>query len=177
MVFTILQHGTLLVNGNRTSHVNGGTTFTYTNPSASNKTSAVSSLKTYTYDAAGNITIDGVNALVYDDRGRLKSFGSINYKVNGLGQRVEKDNSGTKTRFVYNESENLVGEYDRSNAVIIVPKGLPAVEPNGRSTDIFYVYTDHTGATRAITINASTPVTIWTWDNNDPFLANCPQRS
>jgi len=99
---------------------------------------------------------------------------------------VQKDNSGTKTRFAYNKAGNLLGEYDGGDAVVIKHVWLNgqlvgALKPNGGATDIFYIYTDQIGAPRAITINAGVPATVWTCsiepnaatrDNNDPFGSN-----
>ena len=59
--------------------------------------------KTYTYDAAGNITGDGVHTYGFDDRGRLTSVNSgttASYQHNGQGQRVKKT-AGSTTTLVY----------------------------------------------------------------------------
>lgn len=54
--------------------------------------------KTYTYDAAGNVTSDGLHAYLYDDRGRLVDVdaAAATYEHNGQGQRVRKIKPLTK---------------------------------------------------------------------------------
>lgn len=85
------------VNGNRIKKVAGSSTETSTIDTNSNRLLGVaknSLLKNYQYDAAGNVTNDGRNQFTYDGRGRLVkatgSFGSEQYLINGLGQRLAK---------------------------------------------------------------------------------------
>ena len=40
------------------------------------------------------------------------------YKVNALGQRLEKVASGVTTRYVYDERGHLLGEYDSAGKLI-----------------------------------------------------------
>jgi RHS repeat-associated protein len=95
---------------------------------------------TYAYDASGNTIKEGTNVanaattqytLTYDAKNRLNKtqIGSntadfVNYKINAMGQRVQKSGAGTyafaaatpssfqyNARFLYDESGNLMGEY------------------------------------------------------------------
>ena len=61
--------------------------------------------KSYSFDAAGNVTSDGVHSYAYDDSGSFVSLdsGAASYVHNGLGQRVSKV-TGTTTLFVYSEA-------------------------------------------------------------------------
>ncbi len=86
------------LNGNRTSKVISGNSEEASLDIDSNRllgiTKNSSPLKTYQYDASGNIINDGSHQFTYDGRGRLSkaagSFGEEQYRVNGLGQRVAK---------------------------------------------------------------------------------------
>jgi RHS repeat-associated protein len=98
---------------------------------------------TYAYDASGNTIKEGTNVanaattqytLTYDAKNRLNKtqIGNpttntadfVNYKINAMGQRVQKSGAGTyafnaatatsfafNARFTYDESGNLMGEY------------------------------------------------------------------
>lgn len=92
--------------------------------------------KTYTYDAAGNITGEGSTTFSYDARGRLTQVtkGSVTqYAINGLGQRVTKttatsgpDGAATvnSVLFVYDEAGHLIGEYDGTGGAFRRRSGL-----------------------------------------------------
>ena len=87
-------------NGNRTQLSHGPDSKNYAVDASSNRLTAStannSPLKTYRYDASGNITSDGNNTFIYDGRGRMiqvtGSFGTEQYRINGFGQRVAKLN-------------------------------------------------------------------------------------
>lgn len=100
----------------------------------------------YSYDKAGNLTIDAENRrFVYDADNRMREFfHSANtsdtpdavYSYDGEGRRVKKRSGNRLTIFVYNGSGRLVAEYD--------------TEPveNPRTS---YLTTDHLGSPRVIT--------------------------
>ena len=101
-------------NGNRTgTTVNAGSATTYSYPGSSHKLSSLSGAtsRSFTYDAAGNLTLSAGITYVYDGRGRMKQAGAATYLVNGLGQRVKKT-AGAETYFAYDEAGRLIGEYD-----------------------------------------------------------------
>jgi len=85
-------------NSNRTSKVSGTISNVSTLDTASNRLLGIaensSPVTTYQYDAAGTITNNGSHQFTYDGRGRLikasGSFGTEQYRINGLGQRVAK---------------------------------------------------------------------------------------
>ena len=102
------------------------------------------------------------------------------YRVNALGQRVSKTVAGATTSFVYDEQGRLLGEYDGTGNLIqetIWLEDLPVatLRPTGSGNPtpiaIYYVHADHLGSPRAITRPADN-VTMWQWDNLDPFGAN-----
>jgi len=75
-----------------------------------------------TYDAIGNPLTVGARQLLYDDRANLDQVtlhGSDvwQYGYTGQGLRVTKrkaDDASTLRHFVYDESAQLVGEYDNA---------------------------------------------------------------
>ena len=160
-------------NGNRLSFTEG-TSYAYTVTGNTNRVATVAGpvAKTYTYDAAGNITNDGTTTYTYDDRGRMTAAGTASYTYNGLGQRVKKDN-GAVTMFAYDEAGNVIGEYDSlGNAVLehVWFDGAPVAVIAG--SDVHYVHTDHLGTPRAITDSGTV---IWRWES-DPFGSTAAQE-
>lgn len=133
--------------------------------------------KTYSYDAAGNVLSDGIHSYGYDDRGRLVTVDTTaaTYVHNGQGQRVKKTvaSPSLTALFVYDESGNLIGEYDASgNATLehVWFAGAPVAVISG--TDVHYVHTDHLGTPRAITDGNTV---IWRWES-DPFGSTAAQE-
>jgi RHS repeat-associated protein len=171
-------------NGNRTELGIGANNYAFATSSTSNRlTSAAGPLpaKNYTYDGAGNIISDGTATYTYSPRGRLASYsigGKVVYQLyNGLGQRVQKSNSGGV--FVYDEQGLLIGEYDiatgratretvyldgRPVALLTLP---PTGSAPGSTTNVFYIHTDHLGTPRQIT-RATDGRIRWNWES-DPF--------
>ena len=163
-------------NGNRESF-DDGTYYDYTNLASTNRllSTAGPAAKTYTYDASGNVTGDGIHTYGYDDRGRLVDVdtGSVTYEHNGLGQRVLKDDGSTTTLYVYDEDGALLGEYSDTGAAIIEHihfNGAPVGLIQG--TDKKYVHTDHLGTPRAISEGNTV---VWRWDS-DPFGTTAAQE-
>ena len=97
------------VNVNRNYGVNGLNQYTSAGPA------------TFTYDANGNLTGDGSSAYVYDTENRLVSASgatSASLRYDPLGRLYETAGgaAGT-TRFLY-DGDELVAEYDGSNALL-----------------------------------------------------------
>ncbi|MGH9327028.1 MAG: hypothetical protein ACRD2B_10155 [Terriglobia bacterium] len=66
------------------------------------------------------MTADGTHAYQYDAEGRLISVDSgttATYVYNALGERVEKDVSGTYTEYLFGSDGNPVGENNRTSWV------------------------------------------------------------
>ena len=163
-------------NGNRTSLNDDGNVSNYTISSASNRLNAITGFgaRTYTHDAAGNVTSDGIHTYGYDDRGRLTSVdaGLVTYQHNALGQRVLKNN-GSNTLFAYDEAGQLIGEYDAVGTPIqetVFFNGAPVAVLQGAS--IYEVHSDHLGTPRAITDSGTV---IWRWES-DPFGTTAPDE-
>lgn len=163
-------------NSNRTSLNEDGSAYSYSISTTSNRLLSTTGpvAKTYNYDAAGNVTSDGIHTYSYDDRGRLVDVdsGLVTYQHNALGQRVVKNN-GTNTLFAYDEAGQLIGEYDSIGTAIqetVFFDGAPAAVLKG--ADIYEVHSDQLGTPRAIT-DAGT--VIWRWES-DPFGTTATQE-
>jgi YD repeat-containing protein len=98
-------------NGNRLTQT-GTTAITFTVSPTSNQVTAASGglVRTYGYDAAGNVTSNGT-AFTYDDRGRMASTSgsSTVYLYNALGQMIEKSGTPGTTVFMQDEAGHLIG--------------------------------------------------------------------
>ena len=163
-------------NANRETLVQNSTTYTYSLGVNNNRLTSTTgpTAKTYTYDAAGNVTSDNIHDYAYDDRGRLTDVdsGTVTYAHNGQGQRVKKDD-GTVTLFAYDEAGQLLGEYDSLGNAIqehVWFDGAPVAVLTG--TDEYYVHTDHLGTPRIVTDGNTA---IWRWESN-PFGENAAQE-
>ncbi|MCL1620230.1 RHS repeat domain-containing protein [Ralstonia pseudosolanacearum] len=172
-------------NGNRTGQTIGGASYTQTIDPKSNRQTASTgpSATRNSYDAAGNLTSDGTTTYSYSDRGRLasvtKSGTTTSYLYNGLGQRVVKSGSNVPTgatRYVYDEADHLIGEYDQSgNAIqetVYLGDTPIATVKNGTP---YYIYADQIDTPRVITDTNN--LMVWRWDQTDPFGATLPDEN
>jgi RHS repeat-associated protein len=123
---------------------------------------------TYAYDASGNTIKEGTNVanaattqltMTYDAKNRLNktqigtnTANFVTYKINAMGQRVQKTGAGTyaynaatassfqyNARYVYDESGNLIGEYAPDGKLIAETvwfNGMPiaTLRPKGASS-------------------------------------------
>jgi YD repeat-containing protein len=111
--------------GNRLTKVTGSSTDTYAYSSTSNRISTLTPptgpQRSFTLDANGSTTNDGVNTYAYDTRGRMtsasSSAGTASYQVNALGQRVKKSTSSGDTVFHYDSRGRLIAETDASGTL------------------------------------------------------------
>ena len=84
--------------GNRLTKTIGGTSYASTIAATSNRLLSTQEsgpvLRTFSTDAAGRVTHDGVRSYTYNDRGRMASAiigaNTVSYFYNGLEQRVRK---------------------------------------------------------------------------------------
>ncbi len=140
---------------------------TYTTQTTSNRLTGLSGarVKSFGYDAAGNLTTDGATATYgYDNAGR-RTTATINgqswqYAYNGLGQRVRKTGPAGTTLYAYDEAGHLTGEYDGTGQLIqetvwlgdepVATLRHPAGTTSGPATP-YYVHADHLGTPRRVT--------------------------
>jgi RHS repeat-associated protein len=178
--------------GNRTSKTIGGTTYTNTVASTSNRltqTQDVGGTSSVSYDAAGNISGDGTNTYTYNDRGRMTSAstasGTVTFTYNGLNQRASKALGGASTYYVYDEAGQLVGEYDNTGAPVyetIYLGAMPvgALKQTGSAgasniaVTLYNVDADQIAAPRMITKQDHT--IVWRWDTAEAFGGTAPNQ-
>ena len=169
--------------GDRLTATVGAASTTYGYFSGTHRLQSLSGAQTksYSLDAAGNMTGDGMT-WIYGGDNRPTSAGSTAFLINALGQRVKKTTGSSAVRFVYDESGRLWGEYDASGALvqeIIWLNDLPlaVLRDNGSGgTNIFYIHPDHLGTPRAIT-RATDNQFVWKWDNTEPFGNSAPDEN
>jgi RHS repeat-associated protein len=163
-------------NGSRASTLINGATTNYANAATNNRLNSLSgaATATYTHDAAGYVTGDGVNTFSINARGRLVkvAYGtsSNTYTHNGLGQRILKTGTGVSTgtaRFFYDEQGQLIGEYNSTGVLvneIVYLTDIPVAVL--QATANYFIQTDQLNTLRAILSN--TNQVIWGW-TSDPF--------
>jgi YD repeat-containing protein len=69
-----------------------------------------------THDARGNMTSDGLNIMVYDGAGNLRTTDNgtlfVDYDYDGANTRMKRETPSETTNIVYNASGDLLGEYE-----------------------------------------------------------------
>ncbi len=154
--------------------VAGSTTFSIA--STSNRVESAAGLLTrsYSYDATGNTLDDGSRSFTYNDSGRMATATSggltTSYVYSGLGERVKKSNAGMTRYFAYDESGQLIGEYDDTGNLIQetvwfgdIP--VATLRPDGAGgIDIYYVHADHLNTPRRVTRPVDDTI-VWRWDS------------
>ena len=64
----------------------------------------------YSYDANGNMTNDGLNALAYDAENRLVTSGGSTYSYDGNSLRAKKVSGGSTTVYIFSGTK-VIAEY------------------------------------------------------------------
>ena len=168
--------------GNRlASSVNGATT-TYAYVAGSHRLQSLSGaqVKSYVFDAAGNMKSDGIATWSYGGHNRPTQVQvgatTTAFAINALGQRVRKVTGTGATRFVHDEAGRFVGEYTDAGALIAetiwlddLPVALMKAQPAAPVEQVI----DNGGAGFAITgtWTASTAVAGYHGAN---YLAHAP---
>lgn len=118
--------------GNRISKINGSATSTYSYGTTSNQLTQISGSQSAVIntDANGSIVNNGNSQFSFDARGRMLSantaVGTVQYKINGLGQRVQKISPNETTVFHYDNSGKLIAESNGySNVEYIYLNDMP----------------------------------------------------
>ena len=171
--------------GNRATSGDAATPYIY--GSTSNHLTSVQSspVVSYQYDLAGNQTARGGGGAAYDNAGRMirtSESGTVigTYAYNALGQRMQKTAAGTTTRFVYDESGHLLGEYGTTGTptqetVYLGDWPVATVRKNSAGTAIaYYVWPDHLGSPRQVT-DATSKKVLWRWEGG-PFGSTVPNQ-
>ena len=170
-------------NSNRSTRVYGGTTQTSTLTTSTNLLASITdgtNTRHFTYSASGNVLTDdramdgGVSVSnTCGGRDRIESMTvgtpTITFKINALGQRVQKATTGLTTDYHFDLAGHIIGESDDSTGNDIVEyvwaENMPIAQIDS-SGNIFYIHTDQTGNPQKIT-NASRTLV---WDREqEPF--------
>lgn len=102
--------------GNRTQHTNGAAITNYSYATTSNRLTQVAGSQTnaIAMDLNGSTTNNGSSQFNYDARGRMVSattaIGVVSYKINALGQRVQKVTPQATMVFHYDANGKLIAE-------------------------------------------------------------------
>jgi RHS repeat-associated protein len=103
-----------------------------------------------TYDAAGEVTNDGLTTYAFDAEGRMTAAGSTTYTMDGDGKRVKK---GTSTLYWYGVGASVLAETDTSgnttNEYIFFAGGKARRDGSG---NVYYYFGDQIGSSRTIAI-------------------------
>ncbi|UUZ53339.1 hypothetical protein LP419_31395 [Massilia sp. H-1] len=179
--------------GNRTQLTIGSATYTNSIAATSNRvasTTGPAAKKTNSYDLSGNLKSDATVTYTYSAQSRMsaaKNGATVSsYLYNGIGQRVRQIAS-TQTAnpfgiLVYDESGQIIGEYDTSTGkatreyiylgatlVGVLEDVLTGTAPNQvHVTNLIYAYTDHLNTPRILARSSDNKI-VWRWDNGDPF--------
>jgi RHS repeat-associated protein len=139
--------------GNRTNQTaTGGTCDAFSQPVGTNNQFSNSS---YQYDAAGDMTYDGVHHYSYDAEGRISAVDSgstASYTYDAQGRRTAKTVGSTLTYYVRDLSGSVMSEYSCQTCsnvgYIYLNGGLTAMYENNTT---YFVHGDHLGSTRLMT--------------------------
>jgi len=156
-------------NGNRVSF-NDASLSAYSYVAATNRLLQITKngvSSDFAYDAAGNILSDGTHSYTYNNAGELQSVAGVDYIYNAFHQRIFKQNGSTKVFYVYNEADQLIGEYDASGNAIQETVWMGEVPvATVRNGQVFYIFSDQLNTPRVITDTQNK--IVWRWDS-DPF--------
>ncbi|MDE1161933.1 MAG: hypothetical protein PW792_08295 [Acidobacteriaceae bacterium] len=112
----------------------------------------------YSYDAAGNMTSDGLYTYTYDAEGNViasSGVSSSSYVYDAMNRRIGVTNSGTTNNFVFNSSGSRVATLDSAGNVV-----SENVYFGGSSIALFnasglhFQHQDHLGTARVQTTSA-----------------------
>jgi RHS repeat-associated protein len=170
-------------NGNRSTWYNGTITRTSTLTTSTNLLASITdgtNTRSFTYSASGNIATDNrvmdggaAESNTYGGRDRLESLSvssvATTYKINALGERVQKATTSLTTDYQYDNAHHLIGEYNDSTDADIVEyvwmegQLLAQIDSSG---NIYYVHSNQVNAPQKITNSSMTIV----WDyETEPF--------
>jgi RHS repeat-associated protein len=118
---------------------------------------ATNHLTGFTYDAAGNLIVDGTNTYTYDAENRLITAGGVTYSYDGDGNRVMKSNGTIYWRGSDGETlakSNLSGTISEEYVYINGKREVRMDRPSGA---VHLYFTDLVGSTTLITDVNGTP--------------------
>jgi RHS repeat-associated protein len=177
-------------NGNRTSVSLNGSQSDYTTEATSNRlTSITNPARSFTYDNAGNTTVDSANyTATYGLNGAIASItkagvtGSYDYDADR--RRIRKVTStGGVVIFAYNLEGQLLGEYDQTGKPLReyvwldnIPVAMFMPDPTNASNPplIYYIHADHLNTPRIVVDQSGAK--RWRW-LAEPFGTTAPEAN
>lgn len=147
-----------------------------------------------TFDAAGNLTINGTQSYTYNNANRLSLYKVSNtvkaqLRYNALGQRTQKIQIAKPVNFHYGLNQQLLGEsafnadntlYQRTDWIYLDALPIAQIKTSYGAnnaitgTRLTYIHTDHLGTPRLMT--DSTKKIVWRWDG-DAFGQTPPNQN
>lgn len=129
-------------------------------------------IKTYGYDAAGNLTSEVANGvtrtLTYNYHQRLAQASEGltilgEYTYDALGRRTKKIADGITTRYVYDKNGLLIAEYDGAGTwqrdyMYLNGKPLALIVATAGTESVYYYHPDHLGTPQKMTNQSGTVV-------------------
>lgn len=180
-----------LVTATHSSASNPNESFTY--DAVGNRTSSHLSAQ-YTYDAANRLRSDARFDYVYDPNGSLTEKtersngskttysydaenhligislpggGSVTYRYDGFGRRIEKRVNGVSTRYIY-DGENILIEMDSSNTMVARFTHGPGLDnpiSMDRGGNSYFYVTDGNGSVTNLTNTTGAVVQSYVYDS------------
>lgn len=120
---------------------------------------------TLTYDSNGNLTNDGVNTYHWDARNRLIGISggtSATFTYDALDRRIAKTINGATSTFQY-DGADVVTESGTTNASYLSTLNIDEPIVRQTSTGNEYYHADDLGSTLALTNDAGTVTTTYTY--------------
>ena len=117
----------------------------------------------YSYDAAGNLTFDGVNSLLFDAENRLNPSSGYVYSYDGDDHRVEKNNAGSITYYWYDDNFNVISTTGNIVRDYVYFDGRRVAYYSPSSGNQHYYWSDHLGSARTMS-NSSGSTIEWEGD-------------
>jgi len=155
--------------GNRTTTDKDSLITTYTTNNVNEYTSIVDGgTINPLYDDNGNLTSDATRTFTYDYENRLVSVspGAISYKYDSLGRRLEKNVSGTITRYFFDGSR-VVEERDGSDVVVatyVYGSWIDEILTMNRGGNTYYYHQNSLGSIAAVTNGVGAVVERYEYD-------------
>jgi YD repeat-containing protein len=148
----------------------GGAISTYGYAIDSNRLTTVQGAPTPS-DANGSSTNNGTATFNYDARGRMVSantaIGQVSYKINALGQRVQKVTPQGAIVYHYDTDGRLIAESNgTAYTEYVYLDGMPVAVLVGESelASLYYVHTDQLSAPHVLSDQAGS--VVWRWDSD-----------
>jgi RHS repeat-associated protein len=124
-------------------------------------------VKTYAYDANGNVTGDGTYTYSWDYENRLTGITggglTASYSYDYLGRRKSKTVNGITTNYLY-DHQNLIREMSATNADYVFNRGIDEPLSESRGAMISYYDVDGLGSAIALDDPTGTIQNSYTFD-------------